>query len=114
MPHGFAPAATPAASESVADAIRQAATGNRLRDGIPVYFTAEGAWSPAIDDAAHVAGAAADALLREAQSRNAAATPDAVIAPYLIEVVDAGGRLRPVTLRERIRAFGPTTRRAAG
>ena len=114
MPHGFAPAATPAASESVANAIRQAATGNRLRDGIPVYFTTEGAWSPAIDDAAHVAGAAADALLREAQSRNAAATPDAVIAPYLIEVVDAGGRLRPVTLRERIRAFGPTTRRAAG
>ncbi len=113
MPHGFAPAFTPVAAESVATAIRQVVTGNRLRDGAPVYFTVSGTWSPAIDDAAHVANAAAEALLHEAQSRTAAATPDAIIAPYLIEIVDAADRLRPVTLRERIRAFGPTVRPVA-
>ncbi len=93
--------------------VGHAVTGNRLRDGVPVYFTAAATWSPAIDDAASVVTSAAEALLREAESRSAAGSPNAVIAPYLIEVVAATGRLEPVTLRERIRAFGPTVRPAA-
>jgi hypothetical protein len=31
-----------------------------------------------------------------------------VVAPYLVEAVAAQGRVHPVSLRERIRAFGPT------
>ncbi|HIM78316.1 MAG TPA: DUF2849 domain-containing protein, partial [Rhodospirillales bacterium] len=32
-----------------------------------------------------------------------------VIDPYLITVTDENGEIRPVSLRERIRAYGPST-----
>jgi sulfite reductase (NADPH) hemoprotein beta-component len=85
--------------------VRQLVTGNRLRDGVPVYFAGPGGWSPALAEARHVAPKDAPALLAEAQAGDG---PSPVIAPYLIEAVAADGGLRPVSLRERIRAFGPT------
>lgn len=91
----FAPAARVA---------RRAVTGNRLRDGKPVYFVGNGHWSEAIEEALHVSADAAERLLNEAQQ----ASPHPVVAPYLIDVTLSGNRLRPVGLRERIRAFGPT------
>ncbi|HEV2548668.1 MAG TPA: DUF2849 domain-containing protein [Stellaceae bacterium] len=84
--------------------IRRAVTGNRLRDGRPVYFVGSSRWSEAIEEAAHVAPNAAERLLAEAQHGR----PHPVVAPYLIDVTFGEGRLRPVGLRERIRAFGPT------
>ena len=89
---------------SMASTTRHAVTGNRLRDGKPVYFIGGGRWSDAIDEAAHVATEAAERLLAEAQQGR----PHPVVAPYLFDVRIANGRLRPVSLRERIRAFGPT------
>jgi hypothetical protein len=32
-----------------------------------------------------------------------------VVGPYLIDVGEVDGEVRPIALRERIRAFGPTT-----
>jgi len=90
---------TPVASET-----RRAVTGNRLRDGRPVYFIGNGRWSDTIDEAAHVAAEEAERLLTEAQQGK----PHPVVAPYVFDVTVATGRLRPVSLRERIRAFGPT------
>ena len=84
--------------------VRQAVTANRLRHGVPVYRTADG-WSPAIDDAQLVAEAEGEALLAAAQS---GPKPLPVVAPYLFEAVAEEGRVRPVSLRERIRAHGPT------
>ena len=84
---------------------RQLVTGNRLRDGIPVYYAGAGAWSPTIADAVLVTAEAAAALLADAQSGPG---PSPVIAPYLIEAAAAPDGIRPVSLRERIRAFGPT------
>lgn len=84
---------------------RHLVTGNRLKDGIPVYYAGAGSWSPAITDAVLVAAEAAAALLADAQAGPA---PSPVIAPYLIEAVAAPDGIRPVSLRERIRAFGPT------
>ena len=109
MPHGFAsPASLPSGeSTDASGVVRQAVTANRLRDGVPVYFGGGGHWSPAIDDAAHVATEAAESLLGEAQ---AGPVPLPVVAPYLIETTFAEGHLRPVSLREQIRAFGPTVR----
>jgi len=69
-------------------------TANRLRDGVPVYFAGPGCWSTSIEQAALVSEAGGDALL--------------AIAPYLIEAEFAGGHVQPLSLRERIRAFGPT------
>jgi sulfite reductase (NADPH) hemoprotein beta-component len=85
----------------------QLVTGNRLRDGVPVFFAGRGRWSPVIAEAVHVAADGAEALLAEAQ---AGAPPHPVIAPYLIDVALVDGWLRPLSLREQIRAFGPTVR----
>jgi uncharacterized protein DUF2849 len=95
------PTAELAAAPSV---ICRAVTGNRLRDGRPVYFVGNGQWSEAIEEAAHVPTDAAERLLVDAQQ----GSPHPVVAPYLIDVTFSEGRLRPLGLRERIRAFGPT------
>jgi uncharacterized protein DUF2849 len=87
------------------DEPRRAVTGNRVRDGVPIFFAGSGVWSPAVDDAVHVAAEAADALLAEAQK---GPLPLEAIGPYVIEVAIEDDHLRPVLLRERIRAFGPT------
>ena len=107
MPHGFSPLAprTPADPASTPGAVRHVVTGNRLRDGAPVYFTGDRGWSPVLADAKHVAAEAAESLLAEAQ---AGPPPHPVIGPYLIEATLGAARLRPVSLREQIRAFGPT------
>ncbi len=81
------------------------ATGNRLRDGVPVYFAGKGKWSPQVIDAILVEPEAADALLAEAQRGE---KPLQAVGVELIEAVREGARIVPVTLREKIRAFGPT------
>ncbi len=81
----------------------QVVTANRMRDGIPVYFAGKGAWSPQIGDAAYAAKA--DALLNEAQTHPLARE---AIDPYIIDVSREDGMIRPIGLREQIRAFGPT------
>ncbi len=80
-------------------------TANRLRDGVPVYRTVDGGWSPAIDDARLVPADESEALLAESQG---GPPPLPVVAPYLIEARRIEGKVRPLTLRELIRAFGPT------
>jgi hypothetical protein len=92
-------------SPSLSPETRRVVTGNRLRDGIPVYFAGEGRWSSAIAEARHVAADAAEALLAEAL---AGVAPHPVVAPYLIEAVLRDGGVHPLGLREEIRAFGPT------
>ena len=84
----------------IADTTYKAVTANRVRDGITIYLTAAGEWSPDIADA-HVADAAQ--LLADAQ-----ADPLSAIGPYIIDVKITNGRVRPTGLREQIRAFGPT------
>lgn len=85
--------------------LRQLVTGNRLRDGVPVYFVGKGHWSTAVAEALHVAPEAGESLLAAAQ---AGAPPHPVVAPYLIDATLADGRVEPMGLRERIRAYGPT------
>ncbi|HUZ73357.1 MAG TPA: DUF2849 domain-containing protein [Stellaceae bacterium] len=80
-------------------------TANRLRDGVPVYFGPGRTWSRSIADAV-VAGAGESESLLAAASAGPAPLP--VVAPYLIEAAVASGRPVPLSLRERIRAFGPT------
>jgi Protein of unknown function (DUF2849) len=84
--------------------LRHLVTANRLRDGVPVYRTGDG-WSQRFADARHVSEPEAEALLADSQ---AGPKPLPVVAPYLIEASDDAGELRPVSLRERIRAYGPT------
>ena len=81
----------------------QAVTGNRLRDGVPIYFAGNGTWSPAIGDAVFAPDGAA--LLAEAST---GPLPLEAIGPYVIDVTVAEGVIRPVGLKEQIRAYGPT------
>ena len=80
-------------------------TGNRLRDGVPVYFTVRRDWSPSIDEASLVSETGGETLLAAAQAGQA---PLPVVALYLVEAVRESGHVRPTSLRERIRAFGPS------
>jgi hypothetical protein len=103
MPHAHRSSAAP---PSDAAGLR-VVTGNRLRDGIPVYFAGDGRWSSDVAEAHAVDAAAGEALLAEAQ---AGPPPHPVVGAYLIAAELVEGRLRPVGLREEIRAFGPTVR----
>ncbi len=83
-----------------ANVIYQVVTANRVTDGVPIYWTADGSWSTRIADAAYPLDAAP--LLETATQ------PLKAIAPYVIPVTVVDGAIRPVGLREEIRAFGPT------
>jgi len=89
----------------VSDPVFKLVTGNRLRDGKVVYFAGADAWTPTIAKARLVEERDGAALLAEAQ---AGPPPHPAVAPTLIEATRDGERVVPVTLRERIRAGGPT------
>jgi hypothetical protein len=90
----------------MAENAQKLVTGNRLWDGVPVYFAGAGKWSPAVNDAILAVAGTAEALLAEAQTGE---KPLPAVGVELIEAVREGSRIVPVTLREKIRAFGPTT-----
>lgn len=83
----------------------QLITANDLRTGRVVYFTAESGWT------ADLAGA--ELLEDEAHAAlrliEASAQGTRVVGPYLIPVMRGPQGPEPLSLRERIRATGPTT-----
>ncbi len=79
-------------------------TANRLRDGVIVYFTRDGGWTPDIHAATVAAGEDADALVTAAEKD---AKANLVVGVYAIEIT---GDHEPLTARERIRAKGPSIR----
>jgi sulfite reductase (NADPH) hemoprotein beta-component len=86
-----------------AETPHQAVTGNRLRDGVPIYFAGGGTWSASVADA--VIAPDGGILLIEA---TAGPLPLEAVGPYVIDVTVAEGAIRPVGLKEQIRAYGPT------
>lgn len=79
---------------------------NRLTDGVVVFFTAVEGWVPAIGDGLVIETENDQQRhLATAKSHEARCL---VIDPTLIEVVVDAGRPRPTSIREAIRAFGPT------
>ena len=86
-----------------AETPHQAVTGNRLRDGVPIYFAGGGTWSTSVGDA--VVAPDGGILLIEA---TAGPLPLEAVGPYVIDVTVAEDAIRPVGLKEQIRAYGPT------
>ncbi|MBW2499423.1 MAG: DUF2849 domain-containing protein [Deltaproteobacteria bacterium] len=94
----------------------QVVSANRLSDGLVVYLCHEGAeasWSLDLELAtvADTDERAAELLalgVADAETRHEA------VDPYLIEVVEEGGRRRPTKYRELIRCLGPTIRSDLG
>ena len=81
-------------------------TANRLGDGIVVFLDAQLRWVAPFAQAAVFANEsakeAAIAAAKLSEARNE------VVDPYLVEVVARGGGFAPKSLRESIRAHGPT------
>ena len=79
---------------------------NRLTDGAVVFYAADGAWTTqiaaglVIDDEADY-----EQLLKVAKADEENCV---VIDPYLIDVAVEDSKLTPTSIREAIRAFGPT------
>lgn len=85
----------------------QVITANRLDDGRVVYLTGVGGWSVAIAEARRLADAGE---IEAAQAvAHAAAARQEVLDPYAVAVVERAEGWVPAALRERIRAFGPTS-----
>lgn len=81
---------------------------NRLSDGFVVFLAAGEGWVERIDLGLVIDDSAeAERLLAVAKRQEA---DNVVIDPTLIEVEQRDGRLKPVAIREAIRAFGPTVR----
>ena len=79
---------------------------NRLIDGRVVFMDDSGDWVNEISDGLLlVSRQDANEQLLAAQQ---AVEENRVVDPYLIDVSADGGRRRPVLVRERIRAFGPS------
>jgi hypothetical protein len=87
-------------------------TANRLADGRVVFWQPDARWSEEFQRGAILVDAAAKAeALAQAQ---ASAAANEVVEPYPIELEMRAGHLAPKTLRERIRASGPTVREDLG
>lgn len=83
----------------------QMATANDLLEGDVVYFTAQGAWSRFIAQAALARSAeAAESLLASASK-----FPNQVVGVYLTDAnIDAQGHAAPAHFREEFRTRGPS------
>ncbi len=87
-------------------------TANRLIDGEAVYLTADCGWSPWLDDSDPAETPDGEAVLL-ARAAHAVAECE-VLDPYLMPVAAEGGRLKPLSQRETIRAKGPSVRTDLG
>lgn len=86
-------------------------TANRLSDG-EVVWHAHGRWIETIAEAEIAEDKEAEAALEAAGARSLAG--NLVVDVSLIDVEIVDGTIRPLRLRERIRAAGPTTRNDLG
>lgn len=87
-------------------------TANRLTDGEAVWFGSDQVWHETIDYAEVARDKAAEDRL-EAFGKQAFARNE-VVDVDLIDVELLEGEIRPLRLRERIRAAGPTNRTDLG
>ena len=84
-------------------------TANRLTDGEAVWFSKDRVWAETIDQAR------SSPRIRKPRPRSklagkAAFAANEVVDVDLIDVELVDGAIRPLRLRERIRAAGPTNR----
>ncbi len=83
-------------------------TANDLKNGLAVFLKADGSWTGDVDQSA-VAISDEDlaVLLKTGEEAEAA---NVVIGPYLVDIEQDGGKIKPIHLREYMRATGPSVR----
>jgi len=77
-------------------------TANRLRDGVVVFLTANGSWSEDISEA-RVAADKSETATLEADGQ-ISLDDQSVVSLYPMDVAIEGGKPRPISVREKIRA----------
>jgi sulfite reductase (NADPH) hemoprotein beta-component len=82
-------------------------TANRLRDGRVVWYGAHDTWVERIADAEILAAGADASALARAQDW---ARREVVVDVYAVPVESDDTGVIPVTMRERVRAIGPSVR----
>ena len=82
-------------------------TANRLTDGEVVYFNTSDGWRPSLTAGTIAKDEASVEALEKAGAVSAARNE--VVDVNLIDVFQDGDTVRPIRLREVIRAAGPTT-----
>jgi len=87
-------------------------TANRLLDGEPVYMTGDHGWSEVLEDAVIADGKDEGEKLLTVAAQ--AVTDRLVVNPYLFDVDADGDKPKPISVREQIRAAGPTVRLELG
>ena len=87
-------------------------TANRLSDGISVWLDASGNWVESLQDA-FIARHAEAVTALEATGK-AAFADNKVVDVNVIDIEEIAGVLRPLRMRERVRAEGPTIDYAPG
>jgi len=87
----------------------KAITAWDVRTGRVVYWTADGRWSHDVAEAAPLTGDAAEAAMTAARAQGTL-----IADAYFMEVAANGGVAGRETIRETIRAEGPTSHRALG
>lgn len=87
-------------------------TANRLTDGIAVWLNAGGQWTENLQEALVARHAEAASALDEIGKRDFSA--NLVVDVNVVDVEEIEGVIRPLRLRERIRAAGPTMEYANG
>lgn len=86
-------------------------TANRLADGIAVWLDANGNWTTSLQDALVARHTEAESSLQEIGKRDFA--ENKVVDVDLVDIREENGQIRPIRLRERIRAEGPTVKYGA-
>lgn len=89
-------------------AATQIITANRLGDGVVVYLDATSGWTERLGAAAVFE--TADAIAAAVAAGKKAEAAQIVVETYPIDVARVEGGLKPLRLREEIRAAGPTVR----
>ena len=87
-------------------------TANRLADGVSVWLDAAGNWNETLQ-AAFVARHKEAVQALEATGKQAF-TDNKVVDVNVVDIEEVDGVLRPLRMRERIRAHGPSIAYAAG
>nr|WP_220795024.1 DUF2849 domain-containing protein [Gluconacetobacter sacchari] len=76
-----------------------------MLDGRIVWQVGEAAWSTLIDDARIIPNTQIEAAIAQATARQ---QEDGLVGVYGVQIESDDATPTPVTVRERIRAFGPT------
>ncbi|MEJ0093126.1 MAG: DUF2849 domain-containing protein [Methylocella sp.] len=81
-------------------------SANRLTDGVVVYLGRDGSWVRSLDDARLFVSSVEEQAGLEAAEKDA--KRNLVVEPFVVEVIAGEGGVDAVSLRDKIRAHGPT------